>query len=50
MSEKFGEVRDMSDTLVIYNTVFGINIILMLLIFLKSVDFQPRLGVLDAGP
>ena len=45
VATKFSEVSAMSDTYVAYTTMFGINMVLMLFIFLKVVDFQPRLGV-----
>ena len=45
VARKFEEIARMSDTLVLYNTTFGINIMLLLFLFLKVIDFQPRLGI-----
>jgi hypothetical protein len=41
----YTSVAEMSRTLTMYLTLFGVNLVLLLLIFLKQVDFQPRLGV-----
>ena len=45
VASKFAEVAAMSDVLITYNTLFGLNLVLLLSIFFKNVDFQPRLGV-----